>query len=72
MIGRHAIVNFLLLEEYLVDEPHHERLIADQGLVMALGVGYHVFLPPLVSERVHQVLHVPRLVGLLLEHLDPL
>mmetsp|Transcript_29626 Transcript_29626/g.71148 ORF Transcript_29626/g.71148 Transcript_29626/m.71148 type:complete len:352 (-) Transcript_29626:192-1247(-) len=55
----------------LVHEPHGDGLVADDGLVVGLGVGDALLPPPAVLERVGEMPHVPLVVRLLLEHLDP-
>lgn len=50
-----------------------ERIFSDSPphLIVALGVSDGAFHPPSVGERVHDVAHLPVLVALLLQQLDP-
>ena len=47
------------------------RLVADQRLVVALGVADVLLAVPAIQQRVEELGQVPLLVALLLEELDP-
>lgn len=62
----HVVVDFL------VEEPHRERLVPDQSLIVALCVADALLQVSPIRQGVGQVLHVPVVVWHLLEQLDPL
>mmetsp|Transcript_26714 Transcript_26714/g.58919 ORF Transcript_26714/g.58919 Transcript_26714/m.58919 type:complete len:312 (-) Transcript_26714:1042-1977(-) len=55
----------------LVHQPHCDSFVSDNGLIVGLGVGNALLPPPAVLQGVGEVAHVPLVVALLLEHLDP-
>ncbi|KAI3492991.1 hypothetical protein L1887_42366 [Cichorium endivia] len=55
----------------LVHEPEGKRLVADERLVVRLGIGDRLFQMTSVGEREADVAKVPVLVRLFLEQLDP-
>mmetsp|Transcript_9850 Transcript_9850/g.28314 ORF Transcript_9850/g.28314 Transcript_9850/m.28314 type:complete len:381 (+) Transcript_9850:270-1412(+) len=62
---RHAVVHLL------IHEPEGNGLVAHQRLVVRLAVAHHLLLVPAVGEGVGDVAHLPLVIRLLLEQLDP-
>mmetsp|Transcript_17773 Transcript_17773/g.41029 ORF Transcript_17773/g.41029 Transcript_17773/m.41029 type:complete len:473 (-) Transcript_17773:1167-2585(-) len=61
----HAVVHLL------VHQTEGNGLVANECLVVALAVANNLLLVPPVGERVHNVPHLPLVIGELLEQLDP-
>ena len=59
----HAIVHLL------VHQPEGDRLVADQRLVVALGVRDVLLAVPTVDQRPDHLLHVPIFVAAVLQEL---
>lgn len=62
----HVVVDFL------VEEPHRERLVPDQSLIVALCVADAFLQVSPIRQCVGQILHIPIVVWHLLEQFDPL
>mmetsp|Transcript_12211 Transcript_12211/g.30652 ORF Transcript_12211/g.30652 Transcript_12211/m.30652 type:complete len:228 (-) Transcript_12211:1566-2249(-) len=62
---RHAIIHLL------VHKAERDGLVADKRLVVTLAVANHLLLVPPVGERVHNVPHLPLVIGEFLKELDP-
>ena len=55
----------------LVHQAERQRIVADQRLIVALGIGDGGLAPPPVGEHTPQLAKIPILVALVLEQLDP-
>ena len=55
----------------LIDQPENDRLVANQRLIVRFGIPYGFLIGPLGSQFMVDLLHVPLLVGTLLDCLDP-
>ena len=54
-----------------IHQPERDGLVPHQGLVVALGIGNALFMVASIGEGPSDALHVPILVLLLLQKLDP-
>ena len=54
-----------------VDQAKNQRLVADQGLVVTLGVADDFFLWAVRTQRMRQFAQVPIFVALFLQRFDP-
>ena len=56
---------------FLVHQPERDRLVADQRLVVALGIADVLFAESAIHQRVINLAQVPVFVGFFFEQLDP-